>query len=117
MPLYKHAPWFELLKELAIDEPIAIPRSDDIFLRRGQDKVGNTPWNVTLLVRVSRKANRNTPVIDWDFPVQQALAESTRKVRQINSLTKALITATTTGVDDDVKTATINAVTRSQTTV
>ena len=65
---------------------------------------------------MSRKANRNTPVIDWDFPVQQALAESTRKVRQINSLTKALITATTTGVDDDVKTATINAVTRSQTT-
>lgn len=68
VPFYRHAKWWSELKDMAIDDPIAIPRNKNIFLRRGSETVGNTPWETTLLVRISGdpevqvKAN-----IDWSF--------------------------------------------------
>lgn len=114
VPLYRHASWYPKLQEMAIDQPIPIAKSDDIFLRQGIHKCGNTPWDVTLLVRISGKPDRQTPIIDWDFEVQHALAVASQKSRQINLLAKQLITAATTGPDES-KPAHINVATRSQT--
>ena len=68
VPYYKNASWWSTLKSMAIDDPIALPRNKDTFLRRGTETIGYTPWDTTLLVRVSgnpkegRKDN-----IDWSF--------------------------------------------------
>ena len=68
VPFYRHAKWWSELKDMTIDDPIAIPRNKNIFLRRGSETVGNTPWETTLLVRISGnpevQAKSN---IDWSF--------------------------------------------------
>ena len=88
VPHYIYASWYEQLKEMAIDHPIVIPRSNDVFLRRGTEQAGNTPWDLTLLVRISGKTTRATPVIDWNFSAEKATADANHRAARINVLTK-----------------------------
>lgn len=68
VPFYRHATWWSQLKRITIDDPIAIARNENIFLRNGTETVGNTPWETTLLVRISGDpAVQAKPNIDWSF--------------------------------------------------
>jgi hypothetical protein len=57
VPYYLKATWWNNFKSMLVDDPIIIGKSDDIFLRNGAEQVGTTPWELTLIARISGKGN------------------------------------------------------------
>ena len=97
VPFYKNASWLPILKSMTIDTPIVIPKSNDIFLRKGETTVGETPWNLTLLVRVTGK-NITPAEVDWTFAdelknlqqKQKQKQKSQNLLRELNTLKRQL---------------------------
>jgi hypothetical protein len=71
VPYYTKATWWSVLTDMTVDTPILVGKNDNVFLRRGTEQVGCTPWEVTLIVRVSghndrsHKVNLDRFIGDW----------------------------------------------------
>eukprot|EP00121_Abeoforma_whisleri_P012210 Awhi_evm2s11263 len=53
VPLYFQAEWFNTWKSMLIDEPIVLPNCSDTFLKNGDQIVGETPWGLSMISRIS----------------------------------------------------------------
>jgi hypothetical protein len=87
VPYYTKATWWPTLENMIIDEPILIGRHDNVFLRRGTEQVGCTPWEVTLIARIgghnegSHTVNLDRFIGDW--------IQSGKKLAEANQLSLA----------------------------
>ncbi len=55
VPYYVKANWWATFEKMVIDDPIIIGKEQDTFLRNGTDQLGSTPWELTLVARISGK--------------------------------------------------------------
>lgn len=90
VPYYNRAAWWPVFTKMQKDKPIMIGKQQDVFLRRGVEQVGATPWDVTIISRITGKQDC---VRDTNFDELVAIEiKNCSLLSQVKQLTTAAMT-------------------------